>query len=206
VLIAFLLAALNPPPDGFVDLQRAVPGVVLEIRYHTKDNFTGAPLPGYREPGAWMLKAPAEALARVQAALQKDGLSLLVYDAYRPLRGTLAMVAWAERTGHVALLDAGYIARKSGHNHGHTVDLTIVDQTTKQPLDMGTPWDALSEASNTMRATGKALQNRLLLKKAMEAEGFKPYLREWWHFTFPMQGTVARDVPYGDSEPHEAKQ
>ena len=194
---------LNQPPGGFVDLRDAVPGIALEIRYHTKDNFTGEQLPGYTAAGAWMLEEPAEALARVQASLAKEGLGLLVYDAYRPLRGTLGMVAWAERTNQVHLLDNGYIARRSGHNHGHTIDLTVIDLKTKKPLDMGTPWDTLTEESHTMKAKGKALRNRLKLKNAMEAQGFKAYFKEWWHFGYPMKGTKGRDVPYGKEEAPE---
>lgn len=200
-----LVTSASGPPPGFVDLQKVVPGIQIDIRYHTPNNFTGAPLPGYATPGAWMLKEPAEALAKVQAALAKDGLGLLVYDAYRPLRGTLAMVAWAERTNQVNLLDNGYIARRSGHNHGHTIDLTAIDLKTKQPLDMGTPWDTLNEDSHTMRAKGAQLQNRLKLKNAMEAQGFKAYLKEWWHFSYPLQGTKGRDVPYGCAEAIEGK-
>lgn len=201
MMMLFLFAL----PDGFVDLTKVVPEITIDIRYHTANNFTGAPLPGYASPGAWMLKEPAEALARVQAALKKDGLGLLVYDAYRPLRGTLAMVAWAERTNQVKLLDDGYIARKSGHNHGHTIDLTLIDLKTKQPLDMGTPWDTLSEASHTTNATGAVLERRLVLKRAMEAQGFKPYAKEWWHFGFSVKGTKGRDVPYGCAEAKEGQ-
>ena len=203
-MIALVLVVLTcAPPPGFVDLTATVPGIVLDIRYHTASNFSGAPLPGYATPAAWMLEEPAKALARVQAELNKQGLGLIVYDAYRPLRATLAMVAWAERTQQVTLLDDGYIARRSGHNHGHTIDLGAIDLKTKQPLDMGTAWDTLSEESHTMRAKGEALEHRLLLKKAMEAQGFKPYLKEWWHFSYPARGTRPRDVPYGCAEPKE---
>jgi D-alanyl-D-alanine dipeptidase len=197
--------SLNKPPAGFVDLTERVPGIRLEIRYHTARNFSGAPLPGYGVEGAWMLEQPAEALAAVQAELAKKGLGLLVYDAYRPLRGTLGMAAWAERTGQAFLLNNGYIARRSGHNHGHTIDLTIADLATGKPLDMGTDFDTLSPAAHTMNAKGKQLENRLLLKSVMEAHGFVAYRKEWWHFGFPIKGTRSRDVPYGCFEPREGK-
>lgn len=196
---------LRAPPAGFVDLAAAVPGIRLEIRYHTAGNFTGAPLPGYGAPGAWMLEAPAKALAQVQADLAPKGIGLLVYDAYRPRRASQAMVAWAERTGQIALVNGGYIARRSGHNHGHTIDLTLVDLKTGQPLEMGTDFDTLSPESHTMRAKGKALENRLLLKKAMEARGFRGYSKEWWHFSFPIKGSKARDVPYACFEADEGR-
>ncbi len=210
VVVALALAltaevGLATPPEGFVDLRAAVPGIRLEVRYHTTENFTGAPLPGYGAPGAWLLRTPAAALRRVQEALAKDGLGLLVYDAYRPLRGTLAMVAWAERTNQVHLLDDGYIARRSGHNHGHTIDLTLARLDSGEPLDMGTPWDTLNTDSHTQRAKGPALDNRLKLKAAMEAQGFKAYHKEWWHFGYPLKDTKPRDVPYGCFEPPEGQ-
>lgn len=193
----------RPPPDGFADLRAAVPDACFAIGYHTAENFTGAPLPGYAAPGAWLLAEPATALAAVQEDLKSQGLSLIVYDAYRPLRGTLAMVAWAERTGQVHLLDDGYIARRSGHNHGHTIDLGLARPGTCEPLDMGTPWDTLDERSHTMRAEGQALENRLVLKRAMEARAFKNYSKEWWHYSMKLPSTTGRDVPYGLEEPDE---
>lgn len=193
---------LRTPPEGFVDLVKTVPGLRLHIGYHTSQNFTGAPLPGYGAEGAWLLEPAAQALAKVAQDLAARHLGLLVYDAYRPARASQAMVAWARRTGHADLLGP-YIAPKSGHNHGNTVDLTVVDLTTGVPLEMGTPWDTFAEGSHTANATGQALENRLLLRKAMEARGFRPYNAEWWHFTFPMKKTRPRDVPYGSLEPDE---
>jgi D-alanyl-D-alanine dipeptidase len=206
-LMLWLLAAplANDPPAGFVALDKVVPGVRLEVRYHTTDNFTGAPLPGYGAAAAWLLDEPARALARVQVRVAKLGYTLYVYDAYRPFRATLAMVAWAERVGKVVLLDTGYVARRSGHNHGHTIDLTLADAKTGQPIDMGSPWDLLEPLSNTRAVGGVPLANRLKLKEAMEAEGFKAYHKEWWHFGYPMTGTKARDVPYGCFEPKEGE-
>jgi D-alanyl-D-alanine dipeptidase len=217
VLLALLLTALagepcptdglvNAPPAGFVDLRAAVPGVRLEIRYHTADNFTGAPLPGYGAPGAWLLQAPAAALAAVQADLAKEGLGLLVYDAYRPLRGTLGMVAWAERTGQTHYLDDGYVARRSNHNRGNTVDLTLVDLATGRPLEMGTPWDTLTPAAHTASATGIARTNRDRLVAAMRRHGWVNYWKEWWHFTWsPDEKPAPRDVPYACFEPAEGR-
>lgn len=204
-LLALALAGpedhLASPPEGFVDL-RTVEGVRLEVRYHTAENFTGAPIPGYGAPGAWLREAPAAALARVQARLAARGLGLLVYDAYRPRRGSQAMVAWAGRTGQMALVDGGYIARRSGHNRGNTIDLTLVD-TQGTPLDMGSPWDTLTPDSHVRNATGEALANRMILIEAMKAEGWESYWREWWHFSWPMEGAPGRDVPYGCFEAPE---
>ena len=196
----------NPPPTGWVDLETTIPGVKLDIRYHTANNFTDAPLPGYGVPGAWLREQPATALAEVQKTLNEQGLGLLVYDAYRPLRGTLGMVAWAHRTDQVHLLDTGYIARRSGHNKGNTIDLTLFDLTTGIPLDMGTPWDTLSEASHTKNATGEALKNRLLLKQVMGQYGWQNYWKEWWHYSYKTEEKLPhRDIPYACFEPAEGK-
>ncbi len=194
---------LRRPPKGFVDLKERIPDIHLQIRYHTPHNFTGAPLPGYGAPGAWMREKAADALAQVQDSLRKQGLSLLVYDAYRPIRGTLAMVAWAKRTQQTHLLK-GYIATRSGHNRGHTIDLTICDAKTGKALDMGNAYDTLNETSHTRNARGYALQNRLLLLRVMRSAGFRPYNKEWWHFSFRMPAK-ARDVPYGCYEPNEKR-
>lgn len=191
-------APKRPVPPGWVDLA-TLPGLHLDIRYASSDNFTGAPLPGYAEPRAWLTSEAAEALQRVQASVAEEGLALLVYDAYRPARASAAMVSWTERTQQEHLLTDGYIAARSGHNKGATIDLTLVDDRGT-PLDMGTPWDTFSTASHTINATGTALENRRRLQHAMVAAGWKPYSKEWWHFRYPQKGLVALDVPYGCTE------
>lgn len=191
----------RPPPPGLVDLRAALPGACFDIRYSTADNFTGAPLPGYGAPGAWLRARPAAALARLQQQLAGDGLSLLVYDAYRPARASRAMVAWAERGGRRRLVDDGYIALRSGHNRGDTVDLTLARAGTCEPLDMGTAWDHFGPESHPRNATGEPLRHRMLLRDHMRAIGFSPYDREWWHFTFTDPGATALDIPYEADEP-----
>ncbi|WAS95468.1 M15 family metallopeptidase [Nannocystis punicea] len=184
------------PPPGLVDLRAALPGACFDVRYATADNFTGAVLPGYEAPGSWLRARPAEALARAQAALGSQGLTLLVYDAYRPVRASLAMVEWAERSGRRRLVDDGYIARRSGHNRGDTIDLTLARAGTCEPLDMGTAWDHLGPESNYARAAGPALANRRLLRRTLQAQGFTPYDKEWWHFTFRDPDAAPLDIPY----------
>jgi D-alanyl-D-alanine dipeptidase len=193
---------LRPPPPGFVELAAAVPGVRLEIGYHRASNFTGAPLPGYAAPGAWLMGHVAEDLSRVQAELAPRGLGILCYDAYRPRRATHAMIHWARTAGRQDLLD-GYIARHSRHNVGATIDLTLVDLATGHPLEMGTRWDTFTAASHTASATGLAAENRALLHGLMVAHGWQPYSKEWWHFRFLAADGPSRDVPYGADEPDE---
>lgn len=191
------------PPSGFVAVQTASPKIRIAPGYARSNNFTGAVLPGYGVPGAWLKKEAAQALALVQQDLEPRGFGLLVYDAYRPKRATQAMWAWAKREQKTDLFKQGYIASKSGHNHGHTVDVTLVDLKTGAPVDMGTPWDTLDTRANTANAQGEILLRRMTLSAAMKKRGFKPYDKEWWHFSFVMKGTIPRDVPYACFEPDE---
>jgi D-alanyl-D-alanine dipeptidase len=171
-----------PPGDELVNVRRVDRTIRTDIRYATHNNFTGRRLPGYERPRAMLRPSAAAALGRVQARLRTEGLGLKVFDAYRPVRATLAMVDWAERSGNRWVLDQGYVARRSGHNLGITVDLTLVDQRTGRELAMGTPFDTFSEAAHTANATGEVMENRMRLKRAMEAEGFVNYDQEWWHY------------------------
>ena len=170
------------PMGTLLDVGAVDPTLRTEIRYHTANNFTGAPLPGYDVPRALLRPPAAAALLRAHARLRAEGLGLKVFDAYRPVRATLAMVNWAERTGQQWVLDQGYVARQSGHNLGGTVDLTLVRLRDGRELDMGTPFDTFSEAAHTDNATGQVRENRMRLKHAMEAEGFANYDKEWWHY------------------------
>ena len=130
--------------------------IAVEARYFGADNFTGAPLPGYGADRAFLRKEAVAALARVQARLRRQHLGLLIYDGYRPVRATEAMVTWAERVGRtVELVDGGYIASRSRHNLGLAVDLTLIDLRTRRPLEMGTPFDAFCSAAHTANATGE---------------------------------------------------
>jgi zinc D-Ala-D-Ala dipeptidase len=118
----------------------------------------------------------------------------LVFDGYRPVRATLAMVRWAERSGRRDLITQGYIARRSRHNLGLAVDLTLVDLRTGAELDMGTAFDTFADSAHTANATGQVLANRQLLVHAMESEGFLNYHQEWWHFSYEVPGALPFDV------------
>lgn len=197
-----------PAPDSLarrvlVDVRAVDSTIRADARYATTDNFTGAPLPGYEGGTGTILlrREAAEALGRVQVRLRGRGLGLKVWDAYRPVRATEAMMDWAERTDQVELLDGGYIARRSRHNLGVAIDLTLVDLATGRELDMGTPFDTFSPAAHTANATGEAARNRTILVEAMEAEGFQNYDQEWWHFSYPVEDPVPFDVPIGETSP-----
>ena len=185
-----------------VDVRSVDSTIQVDVRYAGPHNFTGAPLPGYDVPRVLLRREAALALGRVQRRLVSGGLGLRVFDGYRPVRATLAMVAWAERTGHVALLDSGYIARRSRHNMGVAVDLTLVDLETGTEVPMGTPFDTFSEAAHTANAEGRVRRYRQLLVSVMAAEGFENYDQEWWHFSYPVEGAVPFDRVVGEVGSH----
>ena len=169
--------------------------IVVDMRYATPNNFTGAPLPGYLANRAYLRREAAASLVRVQRELNGRGLGIKIFDAYRPVRATLAMVDWTERVNRTDLLKDGYIASRSRHNLGLAIDLTLIDFATGRELEMGTPFDAFSAAAHTANASGEAAANRQMLKGAMEREGFVNYDQEWWHFSFNAPNPLRFDRP-----------
>ncbi len=187
------VAADSIAREVLVDLGGLDSTLVIEPRYAGDHNFTGAPLPGYEADRIWLRREAAEALVRVQGRLAAAGYSLKVFDGYRPVRATEAMVTWATGVGREDLLDEGYIARRSRHNMGVAIDLTVIDSSGAE-LDMGTPYDTFSEAAHTANASGSVMSNRLVLLDAMAAEGFENYSKEWWHFSYPVPEPLPFDL------------
>lgn len=186
----------SPSRAGLAELH---PRIRLDLRYAAPDNFTGRRLPGYCEERAFLLPAAARALWRAEVRLRRRGLALRAYDAYRPARATRAMVRWARRTGNEHLLD-GWIARRSNHNRGAAVDVTLVRHRDGRRLGMGTRYDAFSPRSRTRAVRGRALRNRMTLVRALESVGFRNYAGEWWHFDWPAGlREPLRDVSIGCS-------
>lgn len=183
------------PPDGFTSLA-SFPRTLICARYGTKDNFTEAILPGYAQD-LWLVDEAAQALNGAVQELLKGPLGLIVWDGYRPRRATLAMIDWARRTDQMWLVEEGYIARRSRHNGGAAVDLSLIHWETKKPLDMGTEWDVFEETSHVLNAQGEVLANRLKLRDLMARHGWVGYEKEWWHFELHhAQSFPLRDVPY----------
>ena len=177
-----------------VDVRRVDSTVAVELRYATPYNFTGAVLPGYQAPHALLRREAALALARVQERLRAEGLGLKIFDAYRPVRATDAMVEWTRRVRREDLLRDGYIAEKSRHNLGLAVDLTLVELASGKELRMGTAFDTFAPSAHTANATGVAAENRRRLKRAMEAEGFTNLPEEWWHFSYAVPDPLRFDL------------
>lgn len=189
------IATAGAAESLLVDVRSVDSSIAVNLRYLGSDNFTSAPLPGYEANRAYLRREAAAALGRVQQQLRAEGLGLLIWDGYRPVSGTEGMVAWAERTGNMKLFRQGYIARRSRHNMGVAVDLTLVSLDSGKPLDMGTPFDTFSKAAHTANATGAAARNRQRLVAAMEAQGFSNYDQEWWHFSIVVPDPVPFNVP-----------
>ena len=184
--------------SGFVSIGEALPDVLLDVRYYTTYNFVGARIDGYEQPVALLTKEAAAALQRVNQDMLAQGLRLVIYDAYRPQQAVDHFVRWAEDVADdrmkpvfypdvdkADLFERGFIARRSGHSRGSTVDLTLFDEKAGTPLDMGGPFDFFGELSHPdyTGITPAQYANRMLLRETMLKHGFKPLSTEWWHFT-----------------------
>lgn len=195
---AFAKAPLSQLPRGFVYVETLIPDLDVELRYLTDDNFVGTPIKGYHANRLILTKDAAEALAKVQDALRYQNLCLKVYDGYRPQQSVNHFVGWARnlkdtinkrsyypRVEKQHLFSEGYIASKSGHSRGSTIDLTLVDGNTGAPLDMGGAYDFFGEESwlSYSHITPAQQHNRAILQNVMQANNFRNYPKEWWHFT-----------------------
>jgi zinc D-Ala-D-Ala dipeptidase len=208
-------------PEGFVYLRDVDPSIVQDIRYAGSHNFVGRPIRGYLAAECILTELAAKGLEAVQSKLAEKKLSLIVWDCYRPKRAVEDFLQWSQdpahaemkaeffpRTDKEKLFALGYLAKRSAHSRGSTVDLGIVPMTASsappavapQPLksctspkgeryedgtiDFGTGYDCLDVLASTSNTEvgESALRNRQLLKSAMEGAGFGPYSKEWWHF------------------------
>lgn len=199
VLIAgFGLLQKQNLPEGFVYAKTIIPDLDVELRYYGTNNFVADTIEGYNANTLILTKATVEKLKLVQEELQRQNLCLKVYDGYRPQRAVNHFMHWARALNDTLnknqfypninkrnLFKAGYIATRSGHSRGSTVDLTITDGETGEPLDMGSPYDFFGEASwvNYRGITESQRKNRQLLQSVMLKHNFRNYAKEWWHFT-----------------------
>ena len=215
-------------PPGFVYLAEAIPDAILEVRYYSTYNFIGDRIRGYERPTPLLTAEAAKALKAVSDELVPQGYRLKIYDSYRPQRAVDHFVEWSNRADDTrmkqyfypdldktVLFPRGYIAAKSGHSRGSTVDLTLFDMKTEKEVDMGGTFDWFGRESHpdwcgnpaTQQYTGEfpgntppsgrkvnefQFRNRMLLRSVMLKHGFKPVAEEWWHFTLA-------DEPYPDT-------
>jgi zinc D-Ala-D-Ala dipeptidase len=167
------------PEKELIDLERFVPGLVLDIRYATTNNFTGEKI--YNSAKAYARKPVAEALKRVQSDLKPQGLGIKIFDAYRPYKATVKFYEIYRDTTYVA---SPY--RGSRHNRGCALDLTIINLESGEELKMPTGYDSFKkEAWPTTPVSDPLIRkNRALLINAMEKHGFRVNSSEWWHYDF----------------------
>jgi len=188
----------NNLEDGFVYLKDIDDSIIVDLKYYSSENFTGQLVEGYHSNTAILTNEAASALSNAQNDFNKLGYSLILYDAYRPQRAVDFFVQWSKNLNDTInkriyypnikkseLFKLGYIAYKSGHSRGSTVDVSIVEISTNNELDMGTVFDYFGIESHTffndISETQKS--NRLILYEIMSNNGFKNYSKEWWHFT-----------------------
>ncbi len=184
--------------EGFVHVTDMCENVILEIRYFSSYNFVGKRIDGYLAPQAILTEPAAKALCKAASAAEKEGYTLKIFDAYRPQAAVDHFVRWGMNASDISMkpifypqvdkarvFDMGYVATRSGHSRGSTVDLTLVDRLSGKELDMGTPFDFFGAASHH-GAKGISPQqeaNRAILLGLMQNAGFKRYEEEWWHYT-----------------------
>lgn len=183
---------------GFSYIKELAPTIKSDLRYCYENNFIGSSINGYNENVLIATTVTAEALKEVQNELATKNLGLKIFDAYRPQRAVDHFVKWARVLNDTImkqeyypdvdkrqLFNQGYIASKSGHSRGSTVDLTIINLKTGEELDMGSPYDFFGISSHVtyQNLTEQQKENRQLLQQIMRKHGFRPYTNEWWHFT-----------------------
>tara|TARA_B100000809_G_scaffold212560_1_gene216591 strand:+ start:3035 stop:3697 length:663 start_codon:yes stop_codon:yes gene_type:complete len=198
IFFFFCIVCCSKLPPGFVYINDIDESIKIDLRYSTTNNFTGHIIEGYKSNMAIISYAAAKSLVQVQNDLKKKNLSLKIFDAYRPQMSVNYFIKWSNNLADTInkslyypkikkpqLFPMGYIAERSGHSRGSTVDLTIIDNKTNKELDMGTLYDFFGPESSTdfSNITDNQMSNRLLLLKVMTKNGFKNYPMEWWHYT-----------------------
>ena len=199
VLCAFYYIFLNNNlEDGFVYLNDIDDSIIVDLKYYSSENFTGRFVDGYLANKAILTNEAGIALSNAQKDFNKLGYSLILYDAYRPQSAVDFFVRWSTNLNDTLfknlyypdikksnLFKLGYIAYKSGHSRGSTIDVSLVDITTNKEIDMGTIFDYFGIESHTFydNLTDNQKANRLLLYEIMSNNGFQNYSKEWWHYT-----------------------
>jgi len=205
-LISLLPAVADPVttdpgvPADFTDVASLLPDAQIHMAYLGSNNFVGSQVDGYQANKCYLQQNAANALVHAQQAAAARGLTLWIYDCYRPQRAVDHFMRWASdltdtrtKAGYYPNLGKDqlvgeYIAEKSGHSRGSTLDLTLAAKDEAgnwQPLDMGSPFDMFDPVSNVGHPAVSSAQqaNRQLLETIMLQAGFKVYSMEWWHFT-----------------------
>ena len=198
-IFLFFLISFSQLNNDFIDIKEYIPSIVIDLKYASNDNFTGHIVNGYESPKCLLTIEAARSLKYIQTILNKSGYSLKIYDAYRPQRSVNHFINWSKNLSDTInkryyypnlaksiLFKLGYIASKSSHSRGSTVDITLVDITSGKEVDMGSSYDFFGLESSHDYKNISIIQknNRKLLLDIMTKNGFSSYSKEWWHYTF----------------------
>lgn len=216
--------------QDFIRLEKTVPNLQFSLRYCGPNNFTGESVPGYdTDDRILFTKHAMVQLAHVQKEVEQDGYNLAIYDAYRPLKAVQSFINWGEDSNFKnkeifypelekkEIFSRGFIAPRSAHSRGSTIDLTIIEKDKRildaprfllrkltsgreipfyddNTLDMGSSFDLFDSVTfvESSEITEEQQKRRLYLQNIMLKHGFEPYEKEWWHFTF-------KDEPFPDT-------
>jgi len=193
IVIALMLHEMPVPSPGLVNAGKTIPGVVLDIRYATTDNFSGGIL--YPSARCYLMKSAAESLLKVQEELKPPGYQLVVYDCYRPLSVQRRMFSLVPDPDFVADPAIG-----SRHNRGYAVDVSLL-YLNGTPVLMPTAYDNFTQAawSNSTSAPVAALADRKVLQDAMLHHGFSLFPTEWWHYDYEgYEGKPNLDISFDE--------
>ena len=198
-IFLFFLISFSQSNNDFIDIKEYIPSIFIDLKYASNDNFTGHIVNGYESPKCLLTIEAARSLRYIQTILNKSGYSLKIYDAYRPQRSVNHFINWSKNLSDTInkryyypnlaksiLFKLGYIASKSSHSRGSTVDLTLVDITSGKEVDMGSPYDffGLESSHDYKNISNTQKNNRKFLLDIMTKNGFSSYSKEWWHYTF----------------------
>lgn len=193
--------------SDFVEILSSPPNVYIDVRYATSNNFVGNPLIGYKAEKIFLTSATADSLEKAIQLLDRLGYGIIIYDGYRPQKTVNMFVSWSQQLNDTIkkqafypniaknkLFKEGYIASKSGHSRGSTIDLGLVYQSSGKVVEMGTSFDFFGpeSAPKYQGISEDQREKRLILRNAMMLAGFKPIETEWWHFTL-------RSEPFPDT-------
>ena len=204
-VMPILADTISYDKSDFVEISKIIDDAAYDIRYYSSNNFTGKRINGYEAPRAYMTKEGVKALSIAAEDLRNKGYRLLIWDSYRPQKAVDNFVVWINDPNDAGdkefypdlkksdLVEGGYIATKSSHTRGSTVDLTLIKKDGSF-VDMGGAFDLFSEISHPdyKKITRKQKKNREILRNAMFKAGFDGIDSEWWHFTL-------KNEPYKDT-------
>ena len=198
-IFLFFLISFSQSNNDFIDIKEYIPNIIIDLKYASNDNFTGRIVNGYESPICLLTAEAASSLRNIQTILNKSGYSLKIYDAYRPQRSVNHFINWSKSLTDTInknhfypnilksnLFKLGYIATKSSHSRGSTVDITLVEISSGKEVDMGSPYDffGLESSHDYKNISITQKNNRKLLLDVMTNNGFSSYPKEWWHYTF----------------------